>query len=201
MPFTLDRTTLMKFSRLNQAAMLLMHRGTSDYVGCRCCLLNGVFSGLELGAQAVEKHLKAMLLFAEPGSNARSFNHKLPLLVKAIHEKRIADLSGHLETIEKLQSHYQARYPDNPGKATSASTGELQSIDSLMGDILEGMPVPEEVMLRSGVYVRAIASSEGTIVFPDEKWLLVNNSSLAAKVPFLVHRNNEWLRHAYPQKA
>lgn len=168
MTFTLNRTSLMEFSRSNKAAMLLMDQGTSDYVGCRCCLSNGVFSGLELGAQAVEKHLKAMLLFAKPGNNARSFNHKLPLLVSAVQAEGIADLSGHIETIKKLQGHYQSRYPDNTGKATSASTDELQIIDELMHDILDRMPVPEEVLLRSGVYTRAIASSEGRPVFPDE---------------------------------
>ncbi len=191
----LNKATLMDFSRTNQLAMMMMHQATSDYVGCRCCLLNGVFSGFELGAQAVEKHLKAMLLFAHPNSNVRSFSHKLPSLVETVHEKAIADLSKHSVTIQKLEGHYQARYPDNPRANNSSSTEELALIDVLIMEILEKMPVPYEVLLNSGVYARAIASSDRRVVFPDEHWLLLQNVILQTRVPVLLQQKKEWLLH------
>jgi hypothetical protein len=46
-----------------------MEVATNDYVACRCCLLNGLFPGLRLGAEAVEKYLKAFVLYAEPAHN------------------------------------------------------------------------------------------------------------------------------------
>lgn len=195
MQFKLNKTTLMDFARINQLAMMMMHQATSDYVGCRCCLLNGVFSGFELGAQAVEKHLKAMLLFADPSSSVRNFSHKLPSLVKTVQDKGIADLSKHSATILKLEGYYQARYPDNPRSNTSSSTEELALIDVLIMEILEKMPIPSEVLLNSGVYARAIASSDRTVVFPDEKWLLSHNVILQAKAPFLVQQKREWQLH------
>lgn len=192
MGFSLNQDELNNFARSNKEAMILMFRGTSDYVGCRCCLLNSVFSGLELGAQAVEKHLKAMFLFALPESKVRGFGHNLQTLVVLVGEKGIADLSSHMETITQLHSHYQARYPDNPNRPSFASTEELYKIDELMLDILEKMPVPEEILLRSGVYSRVLQSSEGRPVFADEQWLLANNHRLLAKLPMLIQRNKEW---------
>jgi hypothetical protein len=195
MQFKLNKKRLMDFAGNNQLAMLMMHQATSDYVGCRCCLLNGVFSGFELGAQAVEKYLKAMLLFAHPSSNVRNFSHKLPSLVKNVQEKGIADLSKHSVTIQKLEGHYQARYPDNPRSITSSSTEELAMIDVLIMEILEKMPIPYEVLLNSGVYARAITSSDRTVVFPDEHWLLLHNIILQTRVPFLVQHKKEWQMH------
>lgn len=198
MSFTLDRAALTEFARVHQRSILLVMRGASDYVGARCCLLNGVLSGLELGAQAVEKHLKAMLLFAVPETNVRAFNHKLPSLGKAVQEKGIANIMHCLPTIEKLQAHYQARYPDNPGQTLSASTGELEELDAVMNHFLDVMPIPKEVSLRSGVYALVTASSFRNMITPDEQWLLECNPMLQARVPALVEQTRQWLQYAYP---
>lgn len=109
MSFQLDAAAVMQFSRTHKSAMLLMFRGTDDYVGARCCLLNGALAGLELAAQAVEKHLKAMLLFLQPAANVRAFSHRLPDLLREVCEGGLADLSAQAGAVEGLFAHYQAR--------------------------------------------------------------------------------------------
>ena len=199
MQFTLDGDAVRDFSRANRDAMLMMYRGTDDYVGARCCLLNGVFSGLELGAQAFEKHVKAMLLFVNPNAKVKRIRHGLSELLSKIRDEKIADLSHHVDVVRALEAHYQARYPDNPGKGRSASTGELESIDVLMNDVLSAMPIPEEVMLRSGVFARVVAASEGSkALHSDGLWLLKGNLPLQKKLAVLVERNEAWLKYAHP---
>ena len=51
----------LEFNSTYQAAVGFIESATDDYVASRCCLLNGVFPGLRLGAEAVEKYLKAFV--------------------------------------------------------------------------------------------------------------------------------------------
>jgi HEPN domain-containing protein len=42
---------------------MFWHVATQDYVAARCCISNAIFSGFAIAAQAVEKYLKAFLLY------------------------------------------------------------------------------------------------------------------------------------------
>lgn len=186
------------FCSTNHRAVMLMDRGTLDYVGARCCLLNHVFSGFELAAQSVEKYLKAMLLLKTPGLNVRRYTHKVMELAADVQDAGIADLSAHQQTIGRLQGHYQGRYPDNPGQLTSSSTAEIAQIDLLLDRIVASMPAPPDVMIRTGVYVRALLMVERReLQFPETTWLLQNNAPLMARFPSLIERHHRWIAFNY----
>lgn len=59
---TMTDEQVFEFARKNKAAMLMVDVAAKDYVACRCCLINGLFTGLVLGAQTVEKMLKGYIL-------------------------------------------------------------------------------------------------------------------------------------------
>lgn len=50
---------LMRYANERSAATLLLRVAAHDYAAARCRLFNGTFEGLVLGAQAIEKTLKA----------------------------------------------------------------------------------------------------------------------------------------------
>lgn len=197
MGLTIDSQGLAQFARANQAAMLFQAKAADDYVGSRCCILNGLpLVGLVFGAQAVEKFLKAFLLFDNPQlttKDLKKFRHKLPNLAKAVESTGRLTLSNHAAFIENLEAHYQTRYPDNPGQSKRASTAERAALDRLVMDVVVHMPAPEEVMLRSGIFAFVLFSGESGIVMPFEKWLLLKNEPLEALMPKLRKRHQEWL--------
>jgi hypothetical protein len=72
---------LIEFNTTNMGAIEFQMAATDDYVACRCCLLNGLFPGLRLGAEAVEKLLKSFILFVNPKTDVRkeykSWDHQI----------------------------------------------------------------------------------------------------------------------------
>ena len=75
MTLTLTREEANKFSSDNHDAMLLIHQATDEYISARCLLLNGLFPGLILAAQSVEKYIKGFILLVDRTKNLRSFSH------------------------------------------------------------------------------------------------------------------------------
>ena len=63
MVFTMTKEDVHSFARENKLAMQFLMVATDDYAGARCCISNSLLVGLVLGAQAVEKYLKAFILF------------------------------------------------------------------------------------------------------------------------------------------
>jgi HEPN domain-containing protein len=169
------------FARTNQKAMLLLHAASSDYAGARCLLLNGLFAGLTLGAQAIEKLLKASISLADPTWHIVN-THDLPRLL-LLAEQRINSLSALqlISTATKFYAYYQMRYPDNPNRPSSMNTGEIVDLDQMFMGLSENLFCPRNVKMCSGIY--------GEITFslnplntesPSGKWIKLNNISLTA---------------------
>jgi hypothetical protein len=141
------------FARHYQSALQLLLSMASDYAAARCLLMNGHFPGLELGARAIEKALKAFLLLDNPARKVRSLNHSLPRLVN-----EVAALHPHLNLLrfmpqlQRFGSHFQARYPDNPDGSKSMSTAELEPLDEVVIFLNENLPIPRNVQSVSGLY-------------------------------------------------
>jgi hypothetical protein len=139
----MNSTELIEFSRTNIHAGRFVIAATDDYAACRCCLLNGLFAGLRLGAEAVEKYLKAFVLYADPLHNVKQYIHKI---------KDVATVASDLEptfntvqfshVIERLERHYRQRYPDVRDFDRNASTAELVGIDELVLHICDSFPIP-----------------------------------------------------------
>ena len=68
---------LIEFNRTHRDAVEFVIAATDDYVACRCCLLNGLFPGLRLGAEALEKYLKAFVLYGDPSLDVQKHNHRI----------------------------------------------------------------------------------------------------------------------------
>jgi hypothetical protein len=63
-------------------AMLLLRVAAHDYAAARCLLFNCMFEGLVLGAQSIEKCLKAYLLLHDPQRHVKALRHSLPKLLE-----------------------------------------------------------------------------------------------------------------------
>ena len=191
--FSLTPVQVNQFARENLKAMEFLNIATQDYIAARCCLINGLFSGLVLSAQAVEKYLKAYNLFLTPSKNTRKLSHKVQDLAAEIYSLDPGlELSPHRELIKRLEAHYQTRYPDNLGASTSQSTGEIHEIDTLIILVNKQMPIPLEVKLRSGLYSRlfhgkARGYDSGC---NDEYWLLRDNRALSIELQEIVGNCN-----------
>jgi HEPN domain-containing protein len=61
---------------MNANATRLLKAAADDYAAARCLLLNGlVAGGLSMGAQAIEKFLKAYILLKSSARRVRGLSH------------------------------------------------------------------------------------------------------------------------------
>jgi hypothetical protein len=72
----MNATELIEFNRSHALAGEFLRFATDDYLACRVCLLNGLFPGLRLGAEAIEKYLKGFVLYADP-SHKKKYLHNI----------------------------------------------------------------------------------------------------------------------------
>jgi hypothetical protein len=104
----MNASELMHFKRIHHEAVGFMEVATNDYVACHCCLLNGLFPGLRLGAEAVEKYLKAFVLYAEPAHNVRKYVHGIKDVAAATSKLKpgFNPLQQFSQLIDRLETHY-----------------------------------------------------------------------------------------------
>jgi HEPN domain-containing protein len=196
---TLTKQEAADFARSNQKAMGFFMAATGDYAAARCCLINGLFSGLVLSAQAVEKLLKGYLLVKKPEIDARKISHNLPeLLTQVMEADSSLDLSKFQPLIVRLKQHYQTRYPDNSDASTSMSTGEMIEIDELIFYINQNLPVPDEIKFRSGIYGAILWSKVNGYVSGEERWIKENNQAIQSELKNLELRFDQVMKHVYP---
>jgi HEPN domain len=177
---------LMSFGREHSRATLLLHTAAHDYAAARCLLFNGMFEGLVLGAQAIEKHLKAYLLLHEPQRPAKAIqHHSLPkLLAEAIAIFPHLPLQHFASVVEKFRRHYQARYPDNPDASVSKTTADIRELDELVIFLSENMPCPNIVKYRAGIYpLITFSLGYSRTVTTWESWIKQDNNALLPLIP------------------
>jgi len=172
---TMNWKQVQEFARNNSMAMALYNNAAQDYGACRCCLINGFFPGFILGAQAIEKILKAFILLHDNKVNPKSFSHNLTKLVDEVQKNNDYGLARFLPLIRRLQIDYQTRYPDNPCKGASSSTGQLVEIDELIFYLIDQIPLPDEVKFKSGVYSMLFPGNPNS---PWHKWISIYNRTL-----------------------
>ena len=123
---------------------------TEEYAAARCCLSNGLLAGLVMGAQAVEKYLKAFILLKDPSQNVKKLNHKISTLAsEASSYPPSFSLQQHAQFIASLEQHYEARYPDNLNTSKHKISSEIDELDQLVIFLNEQMGLPPEVKYRS----------------------------------------------------
>ena len=172
-------TELLDFNRANRMAVDFVGAATDDYVSCRCCLMNGLFPGLILGAQAVEKYLKAFGLFKDPSLDVKNYNHRITALLSFISRlEPNAKLDQFDDFFESLERYYMTRYPDNVDAATQMSTAEIDRIDRFVLHIYDSLPIPEEAKFGNYGYFCLLFLSKSGTISPYEEWVKRENAPL-----------------------
>jgi HEPN domain-containing protein len=170
---------LMEFNRTHLEAVKFMTAATDDYVACRCCLLNGLFPGLRLGAEAVEKYLKAFVLFANRSLDVKKYNHRIKdLASEASHLTPGFNPVQFAQVIDRLETHYRNRYPNVPAFKRDASTGELTGIDEFVLHICDSFPIPEVPKFRDYGYFFFVFCPWTSPMQPYRTWLERHNPAL-----------------------
>jgi HEPN domain-containing protein len=188
--FKLTPQDVADFCRKNKKAGAMYNQATEDYAACRCCLLNGLFPGLVLGEQAIEKMLKSILLFKNENIIK---SHDIMQLSDDINKIGVLDLSKDSDLIKLLYDSYQGKYPDNDrwsdAKADRkfVTTGEVNRIDDLIIRIVNAIPIPIEVKLRMGVYPIVCDSHRLGL----NTWILFNNAPLKQILPDLIIKQQQ----------
>ena len=197
---TTDWEKLTDFCRDHQRASLLLRIAAEDYADARCLLLNQLFGGLVQGAQAIEKTLKAYLLFGDPKRDVKKLSHSLArLLGEADALYPSLKLFQFQQIADKFGKHYSARYPDNPNASTSKTTADVSELDSLVIYLNENLPCPRNVKYRTGLYP-LITFSLGPpfTVTAWERWIKMNNLALVPLLPRINAEHISVLKELYP---
>jgi HEPN domain-containing protein len=191
---------LNEFCRLYSPATLLLQVAAQDYSAARCLLLNGHFPGLGLGAQAIEKLLKAYLLFHDPKMKTKGYMHSLgKLLDKTDELYKNLNLKKYKPLVEDFLKHYQSRYPDNANVSTSRSTAEITDLDEIVIFLNENLPIPLNARYHTGLYSQITFSlGYNSIVTQWEFWSTKENRTLIPLLPRIRRDYIEVMSELYP---
>src|ERR1035441_2141741 len=188
------------FARTHKASTLLLMVATNDYAAARCRAENMLSRSLVMGAQALEKYLKAYLVMVNPSRNVRKLSHDITKLLQEVDGLAPnLSLSRFMPLAQKFNGHYRTRYPDDPRASTNMTTADIIELDELILCINENLPCPKTVKYRSGLFA-AISFSvdhQGQ-VSPTEHWIKVQNRSLAPLLERIDQEQKEVLRQLSP---
>jgi len=199
MTLRLTREEVSVYARNNQYAMAMFGDAGSDYVACRCCILNALHSGFRLASEAVEKLLKAFI-YLETGARSalkRNDRHN-PYLLK--QELKVAHPDPKLDNfddlLKKLYDHYQSRYFDNPTTGKGASSEELDEIDDLFVYLIETLPMPDEVKYRC-MFFAFLCDENARRHWRNYHWATERNRALQGKMERIERSYQQVLEHLY----
>ena len=177
-------TAMQQFGMANSKATTLLNTAAHDYAAARWLLLNGLVSGgLAMGAQTIEKFLKAFILLKNPGEAVRKLQHSLTDLLTAADQLSPAlGLSKYAALTDRFECYYRSRYPDNPNPPTAMYSAEIVELDEFIIFINDNMPCPFEVKYRTGLYALVTFSLQhGRTVAPWEGWIKERNRALVPR--------------------
>jgi hypothetical protein len=148
-----------------------------------------LFCGLRLGAEAIEKYLKAFILYGDASQDVRKYNHRIKDLAQVASRLELRfNASQFSPFIDRLETHYHQRYPDVHDFKRDASTGELVGIDELVLHICECLPIPEMPKLRDYGVFFFVCCPWIPPEDPRKRWLEPKNLALQRVKPALVKR-------------
>jgi HEPN domain-containing protein len=187
----LNQLELLSFSRENKMALVLLLRAARDYASARCLIVNGLPAGLVIGAESVEKFLKALILLENPDCNVRRFGHRIPdLLVEASRISIDLDDPKLHESARQLVQYFQSRYPDNPNQPSSMSTDKLADLDHFVVSIVNSLSMPRNAKFRTGLHaILSQSIDQPQFVSPEEHWIRFRNGALG---PILDHLASDY---------
>ncbi|MBB5038277.1 hypothetical protein [Prosthecobacter dejongeii] len=196
MDFDLTPEQVREFASQHRDATNFLYGAATDYAMFRCCMLNGLPAGLQLGATTCEKFMKAMLLFKTP-IKPKKLSHNLRIMQEKLFHQQIIDLTPYNATINGLEANYNGRYHDNENGSKAYSTKELDKIDDLICHLSSNLNAPKELLVLAGLSGRLYNTLTKTgLVTPDEHWILKKNKSLVPLLPIMRQTLNEWIEYS-----
>ncbi|MES2390017.1 MAG: HEPN domain-containing protein [Acidobacteriota bacterium] len=172
------------FCRTYSKATWMLKIAADDYASARCLILSGLLGGLILGSQALEKLLKAYLLFHDRETPVKRLSHSLTRLLRSVRETYpTLSLDQFEEVASRFERHYEARYPDNPNSLASKTGLEINDLDRFVIYLNENLPCPKNVRFRTGLYAIVTSSFELDVMPPWEFWIKTQNEELARLLP------------------
>jgi hypothetical protein len=190
---TMSKQDVSKYSADNQYATMMIYVATNDYAAARCCILNGLFPGFMLASEAIEKLLKAAI-FLESGEEMKS-NHNAFALKEKLKQSKDYGLDKYDDQLNKLFDHYQSRYHDNPTTGKGASSEELPQIDALWLELMEKLPIPDEVKYMTAFFSHLANPNP---FWRNDHWLKFENQALSPKLDSIRAKYLEIKRHLHP---
>ena len=190
-----------EFCTANSKATLLLHTAAVDYASARCLLLNGLVSGgLAMGAQAIEKFLKAHILLKNPAADVKKLRHALSDLLREADELSPGlSLCEFSALMDRFWRYYQHRYPDNSNLSASMTSEEIFQLDEFIMFLNENLFLPLEAKYRTGLYALVTFSlHHGSTVTPWERWIKQCNRALAPRWPQIEANFRTVLKNLYP---
>ncbi len=133
------------FARQNRRYLNLLNIAASDYAGARCCLLNGVGSGLQLGSQAIEKTMKAFIALTDKYIDTTKLSHDLNKLNNQLEALGSTANISDKKDLDRWMEFYNARYSfDRKGneirQLSSSSLEETNLLDKIMTHLVANTP-------------------------------------------------------------
>lgn len=139
----------------NGEAAQLMMRANDDYLLARTGLINGLFSGLWVGANAAEKYIKSVIMYkskislldlrkelkrvALSNNIMRDKEHRIDVCVYLAKEYDIVLNGFSHDEINLLCKMYSGRYPDNPDQLNHGSSRWFEIIDKFVFCVWDNM--------------------------------------------------------------
>lgn len=166
-----------------------------DYAAARCLLINGLFSGMILAQQAIEKVLKAYLSISHsPGTKligkkglrkgelGITDSHDLVAYARLVEdtfpELNLYILQDFQPMLQNLSYCFEGKYPDSKSPITSLTTAWLGDIDRLMVMLSVALPQESSLRWRNGIFqVSWPLVLVGQPDPPRSKWVREGNAS------------------------
>lgn len=176
---------LKEFGRRNGSALRLYKDACNDYLGYRCCYLNGILiPAYTLAQQAIEKQLKSILLILNPEEKVKKYLHDLKALILKLANDYNFEAKQYLELGTRLSNLYELnRYPGNKLeqeiKEYNMGGAEYEEIDNIFIFLADKSQVIECRKARGQLFTYLFSDNPNLRVY--RHWLRKENKALEIK--------------------
>jgi len=184
-----------KYFKENKRSIQFLNTATDDYIGARCCLLNGLItSGYVLSQQAIEKLLRSFIFLISRHEKLRR-DHDLLLLMDTLQRVSKIDLSRYANLFNVLTKAYPfLRYPENPKNPhilksgiTSLSTAVIDEVDDLFIFLYMQIPLPDKVKCGVSLLSLLLLSKQSSSI----EWFIRSNEAYKNNINYF-SKTFEW---------
>lgn len=172
-----------EFIQDNKQAVTFVNESCDDYICSRCLILNNLVGGQILASQALEKILKAFILFENPEVNVKKkYAHHITNIISDLPDKQINWIKSNnlSEIAQYLQDAYKCRY--ELGKTIDSwgnfyKNARLDKIDNIICGLNDQIDIP--IVAKSGIgFNLALKAGNATHTNAKRNWLLKDNMAI-----------------------